>query len=102
MNSLETRIEKWFESIADISPESVEARRDVELTITKLDDGQLRVAEIDDRGDVIVHDWVKKAILLLFRLRGLEVSEAGPFQYVDRLELKGDYDAEGFVWYLVQ
>jgi len=95
MSELETRIGKWFEHLADITPKSVEARRDVELVITKLDDGQLRVAEIGDQGDVVVHEWVKQAILLLFRLRGLEKSEAGPFEYLDKLELKGDYERRG-------
>jgi 2,3,4,5-tetrahydropyridine-2-carboxylate N-succinyltransferase len=95
MSSLETRIEQWYEQIADMSPEHVYARRDVELVITKLDDGQLRVAEISLTGEVVVHEWVKKAILLLFRLRGLERSEAGPFEYLDKLELKHDYARRG-------
>lgn len=95
MSDLETRIVQWYDEIASMTPENVEARRDVELVITKLDDGQLRVAEIDARGDVIVHEWVKKAILLLFRLRGMEKSEVGPFEYLDKLELKHDYERRG-------
>jgi 2,3,4,5-tetrahydropyridine-2-carboxylate N-succinyltransferase len=95
MSSLETRIEQWYEEIADMSPEHVDARRDVELVIAKLDDGQVRVAEVALSGEVVVHEWVKKAILLLFRLRGLESSEAGPFEYLDKLELKHDYARRG-------
>jgi 2,3,4,5-tetrahydropyridine-2-carboxylate N-succinyltransferase len=95
VSELETRIGHWFEQLPDITPEHVEARRDVELVITKLDDGQLRVAELDERGEVVVHEWVKQAILLLFRLRGLEKSEAGPFEYLDKLELKSDYGRRG-------
>ncbi|HWD97152.1 MAG TPA: 2,3,4,5-tetrahydropyridine-2,6-dicarboxylate N-succinyltransferase [Acidimicrobiales bacterium] len=95
MSELETRIGQWFEQLADITPQNVEARRDVELVITKLDDGQLRVAEIDDRGEIVVHEWVKQAILLLFRLRGMEKYESGPFEYLDKLELKGDYERRG-------
>jgi 2,3,4,5-tetrahydropyridine-2-carboxylate N-succinyltransferase len=95
MSDLETRINHWFDSIAEMSPENVEARRDVELVITKLDDGQLRVAEIGPDGTVTVHEWVRKAILLLFRLRGLEQVEVGPFEYLDRLELKRDYERRG-------
>jgi 2,3,4,5-tetrahydropyridine-2,6-dicarboxylate N-succinyltransferase len=95
MSDLEARINEWFDHIAEMSPENVEARRDVELVITKLDDGQLRVAEIAPTGDVIVHEWVRKAILLLFRLRGLEKAEVGPFEYLDRLELKHDYERRG-------
>ncbi len=95
VSELETRIGRWFEQLAEMTPANDEARRDVELVITKLDDGQLRVAEIDDGGDVIVHEWVKQAILLLFRLRGLERTEVGPFEYLDKLELKGDYERRG-------
>ncbi len=95
MSELETRIGQWFEQLSEMNPQNLEARRDVELAITKLDDGQLRVAEIDQRGEVIVHEWVKQAILLLFRLRGLEPQEVGPFEYLDKLELKSDYERRG-------
>lgn len=95
MNSLEARIDQWYEHIAEMTPDHFEARRDVELVITKLDDGQLRVAEVAPDGRVVVHEWVKKAILLLFRLRGLERSEVGPFEYLDKLELKRDYERRG-------
>ena len=95
MSDLETRIGHWFEHIDEMTPEHLEARRDVELVVTKLDDGQLRVAEIDRSGEVIVHQWVRQAILLLFRLRGLQMSEVGPFEYLDKLELKRDYERRG-------
>ena len=95
MSDLETRIGEWFEHINEMTPDNLEARRDVELVITKLDDGQLRVAEIDAQGDVIVHQWVRQAILLLFRVRGLQMTEVGPFEYLDKLELKRDYERRG-------
>jgi 2,3,4,5-tetrahydropyridine-2-carboxylate N-succinyltransferase len=95
MSELETRIGHWFDLLGEMGPANVEARRDVELVITKLDDGQLRVAEIDAKGVVIVYEWVRQAILLLFRLHGLEKTEVGPFEYLDRLELKHDYERRG-------
>jgi 2,3,4,5-tetrahydropyridine-2-carboxylate N-succinyltransferase len=95
MSDLETRIVQWYDDVASMTPENLEARRDVELVITKLDDGQLRVAEIDTNGDVVVHEWVKKAILLLFRLRDMEKMDVGPFEYLDKLELKHDYERRG-------
>jgi 2,3,4,5-tetrahydropyridine-2-carboxylate N-succinyltransferase len=95
MSDLETRIGRWFDQIADITPDSSEARRDVELVIAKLDDGQLRVAEIAPSGEIIVHEWVRQAILLLFRVRGMERVEVGPFEYVDKLDLKHDYERRG-------
>jgi 2,3,4,5-tetrahydropyridine-2-carboxylate N-succinyltransferase len=95
MSELETRINDWFDNIGEMTPENADARRDVELVITKLDDGQLRVAEIDANGDVVVHEWVKKAILLLFRLRAMTKIEVGPFEYFDKLDLKSDYERRG-------
>jgi 2,3,4,5-tetrahydropyridine-2-carboxylate N-succinyltransferase len=95
MSSLESNIEKWYSQIGDMTPQNLEARRDVELVIAKLDDGQLRVAEINDKNEVVVNEWVKKAILLLFRLRGLEKAEVGPFEFLDKLELKTDYERRG-------
>ncbi|MGP8009802.1 MAG: 2,3,4,5-tetrahydropyridine-2,6-dicarboxylate N-succinyltransferase [Acidimicrobiales bacterium] len=95
MSDLETRVRHWFEHISEMTPDNLEARRDVELVIAKLDDGQLRVAEIGPDGAVVVQEWIKEAILLLFRLHGVERSEAGPFEYLDKLELKGDYERRG-------
>ena len=95
MSDLESRILAWYEHIGEMTPDNGEARRDVELVITKLDDGDIRVAEVLDTGDVLVHEWIKKAILLLFRLHGLEKVEAGPFEYLDKLELKHDYARRG-------
>jgi 2,3,4,5-tetrahydropyridine-2-carboxylate N-succinyltransferase len=95
MSSLESRIAKWYDQIGEMTPENLEARRDVELVITKLDDGQVRVAEVGADGEVHVNEWARQAILLLFRLRGLEPSEAGPFEYLDKLDLKHDYERRG-------
>jgi len=95
MSELETRIAHWYENIGEMSPSHVEARRDVELVISKLDEGQVRVASIDANNDVVVNEWVKQAILLLFRLRGMEKTEVGPFEYLDKLDLKRDYERRG-------
>jgi 2,3,4,5-tetrahydropyridine-2-carboxylate N-succinyltransferase len=95
MSELETRIGHWYEHLAEMTPDNLEARRDVELVITKLDDGQLRVAEVSADGSILVHEWVKQAILLLFRLHGLTKTEVGPFEYLDKLELKGDFERRG-------
>jgi 2,3,4,5-tetrahydropyridine-2-carboxylate N-succinyltransferase len=66
----------------------------VEETIAALDRGELRVAE--KRGDEwIVNEWVKKAILLYFRLRKMEPLELGPFLYHDKIPLKRDYAERG-------
>jgi 2,3,4,5-tetrahydropyridine-2-carboxylate N-succinyltransferase len=44
---------------------------------------------------VIVHEWVKKAILLTFSLSPMQTIELGPFEYSDKIPLKQDYDARG-------
>jgi 2,3,4,5-tetrahydropyridine-2,6-dicarboxylate N-succinyltransferase len=67
-----------------------EARTVVHDAIDLLDRGDARVAEVVD-GEVVVHEWLKEAILLLFRLEDLAVVEAGPFEYHDKLPLKHDY-----------
>ncbi|HVA53239.1 MAG TPA: 2,3,4,5-tetrahydropyridine-2,6-dicarboxylate N-succinyltransferase [Acidimicrobiales bacterium] len=95
MNDLEARVGHWYEHLGEMTPDHLEARRDVELVITKLDDGQVRVAEVGADGSIIVHEWVKQAISLLFRLHGLTRTDVGPFEYLDKLELKGDYERRG-------
>ncbi|HET9675564.1 MAG TPA: 2,3,4,5-tetrahydropyridine-2,6-dicarboxylate N-succinyltransferase [Gaiellaceae bacterium] len=68
--------------------------RVVEETIAALDRGEIRVAE--KRGDEwVVNEWVKKAILLYFRLRTMEPVELGPFVYHDKILLKRDYAERG-------
>ena len=65
----------------------VEAAEAVERTIAALDRGELRVAE-KRGGEWVVNDWVKEAILLYFRLAELETTQAGPFQYHDKIPTK--------------
>jgi 2,3,4,5-tetrahydropyridine-2-carboxylate N-succinyltransferase len=67
----------------------------VEATIELLDRGEVRVAQPDGEGDWTVNAWAKQAVLLYFRVRGLETSEVGPFEYHDRLPLKHGFGAQG-------
>jgi 2,3,4,5-tetrahydropyridine-2-carboxylate N-succinyltransferase len=67
----------------------------VREAIDLLDRGQARVAEIGAEGEVVVHQWLKQAILLLFRLASMETVELGPFEYADKIPLKRDYQAAG-------
>jgi 2,3,4,5-tetrahydropyridine-2-carboxylate N-succinyltransferase len=86
--SAETEIEQLWE---DLDPGRAGV---VEETIAALDRGELRVAE--KHGDEwIVNEWVKKAILLYFRLRKMEPLELGPFLYHDKIPLKRDYAERG-------
>src|SRR4029078_9674906 len=52
-----------------------------------------RVAEIGEH--VVVNEWAKLAILMWFRVMEMQIIEAGPFEYVDKLPLKRGYKAAG-------
>ena len=88
-------VEDLYDHIADVRTGDKEATETVESAIDLLDRGVVRVAEIDGSGSVVVHEWLKKAILLLFRLRAIETIEVGPFEYADRLPLKHGLAAAG-------
>jgi 2,3,4,5-tetrahydropyridine-2-carboxylate N-succinyltransferase len=72
-----------------------EALADVRAAIDLLDTGAARVAEITTDGEVVVHQWLKLAILLLFRQSQMQTIELGPFEYADKIPLKHDYQARG-------
>lgn len=66
----------------------------VEQTIEALDRGEIRVASPGGSGWE-VHAWVKQAILLYFRQRGMETLECSPFEWRDKIPLKRDLEAQG-------
>ena len=71
-----------------------DARELVYSVIARLDRGEERVAELVD-GEVVVHEWLKKAILLMFSLSAMKTIEFGPFEYADKIPLKQDHGARG-------
>lgn len=100
MADLQASIEELWIRSADSAAVDPAADRGEALTLVQeaiqlLDSGKARVAEISSDGTVIVHEWLKKAILLLFRLRGMETLEVGPFEYADKLPLKRNYQSAG-------
>ena len=98
MNALRQRIEAAFETRQDISPSNVEpsVRADVETVINMLDKGQARVAEKID-GEWHVHQWLKKAVLLSFRIFDNGVIEGGDTKYFDKVPQKfAEYDETRF------
>ena len=66
----------------------------IDEAIRQLDAGELRVAEQED-GVWHVHEWVKKAILLYFRLRKVEPMEVGGLRFLDKIPVKSDYAERG-------
>ena len=63
-------------------------------TIAKLNAGQLRVAT-PRAGTWTVHEWLKKAILLYFRLQKVKVVRAGDLQFIDKIPLKKWTEKDG-------
>ncbi|MFP4556733.1 MAG: 2,3,4,5-tetrahydropyridine-2,6-dicarboxylate N-succinyltransferase [Bacteroidales bacterium] len=70
------------------------AIRAVEETIKLLDNGNIRVAEPTADG-WIVNEWVKKAVVLYFPSRKMEIIEVGPFEFHDKIPLKKNYEKLG-------
>jgi 2,3,4,5-tetrahydropyridine-2-carboxylate N-succinyltransferase len=96
MADLQAQIEELWSRSSELGPRDTEALATVSEAIDLLDSGAARVAEIDPSTDeVVVHQWLKQAILLLFRLRSMETIETGPFEYADKLPLKRSYAAAG-------
>lgn len=62
--------------------------------IEELDKGRLRTAS-QENGDWVVNDWVKKAVILYFPIQKMEILEAGPMEFHDKMKLKRDYDKLG-------
>ncbi len=96
MADLQEQIAELWERRNELTPDDGDARAVVDLAIDLLDSGQARTAEVDTTtGEVVVHVWLKQAILLLFRLSAMETTELGPFEYADRIPLKKGYAAAG-------
>ncbi|HUZ44310.1 MAG TPA: 2,3,4,5-tetrahydropyridine-2,6-dicarboxylate N-succinyltransferase [Acidimicrobiales bacterium] len=93
MADLQARIEELWES--GVTPGDAEASAVVTEAVDLLDTGQARVAEIGPDGQVVVHQWLKQAVLLLFRLREMETIEVGPFEFADKIPLKHGYAEAG-------
>ena len=75
--SLQSAIEAAWDDRASVTPASADVRRDVEAALAMLDDGSARVAEPDGAGGWHVNQWLKKAVLLSFRLADNAVIEHG-------------------------
>lgn len=63
-------------------------------TIDLLDQGIIRVADCHENSWK-VNEWIKKAVLLYFRIQEMKVYELPPFEYYDKIPLKKDYEKLG-------
>jgi 2,3,4,5-tetrahydropyridine-2,6-dicarboxylate N-succinyltransferase len=101
--TLQQTIDAAFENRAELNAKSAPA--DVKAAVAEvlqaLDSGKLRVAE-KQGGEWITHQWVKKAVLLSFRLRDNEIMQGGFTHYFDKVDSKfarysqADFAAGGY------
>jgi len=98
MQTLQGTIEQAWEDRARLAPGSAPAKigEAVAQVIEDLDQGRLRVAEKLD-GSWHTHQWIKKAVLLSFRLEDNQPVHAGSLQFYDKVRTKFErYDRERF------
>ena len=103
--NLEATINQAWEDRAELSTSTMgEVREDVDTAITLLDSGKGRVAEPDGKGGWTVNQWLKKAVLLSFRLNanGMISGVPGQANWWDKVPSKfegwgeAEFEAAGF------
>ncbi|XPF94304.1 2,3,4,5-tetrahydropyridine-2,6-dicarboxylate N-succinyltransferase [Colwellia sp. RE-S-Sl-9] len=89
MSELQTIIEQAFENRAEITPSTVtpEVKKAVLDALDALNNGSARVAEKID-GEWIVHQWLKKAVLLSFRIWDNETLDGAESKFYDKVPMK--------------
>ena len=100
MSQLQSIIEEAFERRAEINPANAgaELKQAVASVLADLDAGKLRVAtRVGDSQQWETHQWIKKAVLLSFRLEDNVLMDGGYTQYFDKVPSKfADYDEAKF------
>ena len=98
---LQSIIEAAWEDRANLSPSSApkEIREAVGDVLNGLNNGSIRVATRQSVGQWVVNQWVKKAVLLSFRLEDNKIMPAGGFtQFFDKVPSKfADYSEKDFI-----
>ena len=99
MQAVQQVIDEAWENRASLTPCNADETIGLAVAdvLKRLDKGSLRVAEKID-GEWVTYQWVKKAVLLSFRLTDNAVVEAGPLRYFDKVPSKfADYDTNEFI-----
>jgi 2,3,4,5-tetrahydropyridine-2,6-dicarboxylate N-succinyltransferase len=93
---LQAIIDAAWEDRANFSPKSApkEVVQAVEHVITELNKGRIRVATRQSVGQWTVHQWIKKAVLLSFRLKDNAVIKAGDLGFYDKVQTKFSHLSE--------
>ncbi|MEZ7846998.1 MAG: 2,3,4,5-tetrahydropyridine-2-carboxylate N-succinyltransferase [Polaromonas sp.] len=95
-DNLQSTIDAAWEDRANLSPKSAskEVLEAVEHTISQLNNGSLRVATRESVGVWTTHQWIKKAVLLSFRLKDNEMMRAGDLGFFDKVQTKFSHLSE--------
>ncbi len=90
LQALQQTIDAAWEDRASLSPKSApkDILEAVEQTISQLNNGSLRVATRESVGVWTTHQWIKKAVLLSFRLQDNELMRAGDLGFFDKVKTK--------------
>ena len=98
MELLQAAIEKAFESRAEITPRNIEAKlkESINQVLDMINTGELRIAEkINDQW--VTHQWIKKAVLLSFRMEDNAFIKGGFSNYFDKVPSKfADFSSKDF------
>ena len=98
-DELQVVINSAFERRTMLTPEEMEGstRPTVERVIEGIENGEFRVAEPDGNGGWTVNEWLKKAVLLYFRTRDMEVVESYPAPFWDKIPARfAEFDEPAF------
>ena len=98
MQQTQQLIDAAWERRTEFSPSAAPAdvKNAVAETINQLDSGAIRVAE-KINGEWVTHQWIKKAVLLSFRLKDNEIMPGGSTHYFDKVDSKfANYTAQDF------
>ena len=98
MQELQAIIDQAWEDRANLNPGAAPARigEAVAQVLNELDKGSLRVAE-KIKGEWVTHQWIKKAVLISFRLEDNGIVEGGALRWYDKVPSKfADWDAHRF------
>ena len=95
-STLQNTIDAAWEDRANLSPKSApkEVLDAVEHTIAQLNSGKLRVATREGVGQWTTHQWIKKAVLLSFRLKDNQLMRAGELGFFDKVQTKFSHLSE--------
>jgi len=99
MLSLEDTIDSAWERRSDLAPAEIESalRPAIKRALDLLESGELRVAEPNGQGGWKVNQWLKKAVLLSFRINSNKVMDSAPAPFYDKVPLRFEgYDEEKF------